>query len=262
MLKVTCFLASYAVALAFEGWHLWRPRPIWRWLAAGWGLAGLVAQTLFLLDRRPPLVWPFGWMLFLAWVLAIFYLCGALHHRRQAWGVFVLPVVLGLLVLGVAFGQPDGPSAGLLQVESLWGPVHVILIMLAAVGICVGFVASLMYLVQAHRLRVKAPPGRGLRLLSLERLEAMNRRAIVLAFPLLTAGMIAGAVLLARSDSVGWSDPRVIGTAVLWLAFAILLVLRLAHQLRGRQVALLTIVAFAMLLFCIVLSHATPEVGP
>ena len=50
----------------------------------------------------------------------------------------------------------------------------------------------MMYLFQAHRLRAKTPPGQGLRLLSLERLEAMNRRAVYLSFPLLTAGVIAG----------------------------------------------------------------------
>ena len=62
--------------------------------------------------------------------------------------------------------------------------------LLAAVGVCVGFLASVMYLVQAQRLRAKIPPGEGMRLLSLERLEAMNRHAINLAFPLLTAGEI------------------------------------------------------------------------
>src|SRR5262249_55544818 len=102
----------------------------------------------------------------------------------------------------------------------------------------------------------KTPPGRGLRLLSLERLEAMNRRAVVLAFPLLTAGVLAGVVLLVRgSDAVGWTDPRVLGTLALWAAFAVLLVLRFGHHLRGRQVALLTILAFAMLLVCLAIAH-------
>lgn len=82
-----------------------------------------------------------------------------------------------------------------------------------------------MYLFQAHRLRTKTPPGQGLlALLSLERLEEMNRRAVVAAFPLLTAGMIAGVILLLQGSSpVGWTDPRVVTTAVLWVVFALLL---------------------------------------
>src|SRR5262249_51915978 len=151
----------------------------------------------YLYSRQPPLYWQFSWLLFLAWILGIFYVSGGLHHHRLAWGLFVLPVVLGLLALALAFGQPPGDQKGLWreQVEDphqLWGRVHAVLLFLATVGVSVGFLASLMSLVQARRLRTKPPPSRGVRLLSLERLEAMNRRAIVLAFPLLTAGVLAG----------------------------------------------------------------------
>ena len=67
------------------------------------------------------------------------------------------------------------------------GLVHGILLFLAAVGMSVGFLASVMYLVQARRLRAKANPVSGLKLLSLERLETMNRRAVNLAFRVRTA---------------------------------------------------------------------------
>src|SRR5262249_56124815 len=77
--------------------------------------------------------------------------------------------------------------------------LHAALVLLAAVGVCVGFVASVMYLVQVRRLKAKVPPGRGVRLLSLERLEEMNRRAVVLAFPLLTAGLLVGLALMLQS---------------------------------------------------------------
>ena len=99
---IVCFLASYGVALALELWHQFRPRPVLRLLGLGFGAAGLLAQTIYLARRQPPLVEPFGWMLFLAWILAIFYLSGAVHHRRLAWGVFVLPLVLVLVGLGAA----------------------------------------------------------------------------------------------------------------------------------------------------------------
>ena len=92
---------------------------------------------------------------------------------------------------------------------------------------------------------------------TLTRLEQMNRRAINLAFPLLTAGLLVGLMLMARSiDQVaGWTDPRVLGTLVLWLVFAILLYLRYGLHLRGRRVALWTIAAFALLLFTLAAPH-------
>jgi ABC-type transport system involved in cytochrome c biogenesis permease subunit len=198
-------------------------------------------------------------MLFLAWILAIFYLIGSIHHRRLSWGLFVLPLVLALVGLGAAFGRPTGGDdshpENFLPIQGAWGAIHGGLLLLAAVGLCVGFLASLMYLVQAHRLRAKTLPGHGLRLWSLERIEAMNRRAIVLAFPLLTAGMLVGLILMFQAHLSGWTDPRVLASAVLWLTFAVLLYLRFGYHLRGRPVALLTILTFVLLVGCIALPH-------
>lgn len=255
---ILCFLASYAVALVLELVYQGRPVTAIRWLALGFGAAGLIAQTIFLAVQRPPLIWQYGWMLFLAWILAVFYLIGSIHHRRLSWGLFVLPLVLGLVGLGAAFGRPpapDDPRERLLSFPVAWKTLHEGLLLLASVGLCVGFLASLMYLVQAHRLRAKTLPGQGLRLWSLERIEAMNRRAIILAFPLLTAGMIVGVVLMWYDRLSGWSDPRVLASGVLWLAFAVLLYLRYGYHLRGRPVALLTIVTFVLLVGCLVLAH-------
>jgi ABC-type transport system involved in cytochrome c biogenesis permease subunit len=258
-ITIVCFLASYATALALELLNQIRPMGFAYWLALAFGAAGLVAQTIFLAVQRPPLIWQYGWMLFLAWILAVFYLVGSLHHRRLSWGLFVLPLVLGLVGLGAAFGQPvqnSGSTPGtVLSIPTAWGMIHGWLLLMAAVGLCVGFLASLMYLVQAHRLRAKTLPGHGLRLWSLERIEAMNRRAIVLAFPLLTAGMLVGLVLMFQEHLSGWTDPRVLASIVLWITFAVLLYLRFGYHLRGRPAALLTILTFVLLVGCLALPH-------
>lgn len=263
-ITILCFLASYAAALALELLYQARPLPVIRWLALAFGAAGLTAQTIFLAVQRPPLIWQFGWMLLLAWVLAIFYLIGSIHHRRLSWGLFVLPLVLALVGLGAAFGQPPDsahPHEGLLSFSDAWKTLHEGLLLLASIGLCVGFLASAMYLVQAHRLRAKTLPAQGLRLWSLERIEAMNRRAVVLAFPLLTAGILVGLVLMWHDGLPGWSDPRVLATGVLWLAFAGLLYLRFGYHLRGRPVALLTIATFVLLVGCLVLAHPVGQGG-
>jgi ABC-type transport system involved in cytochrome c biogenesis permease subunit len=260
--NTVCFLASYALALAFEVLHQLRPRPVFRLLALAGGTAGLVAQTAFLDIRRPPLAGRFGWLVLLSWILAIFYLAGSLHHRRQAWGVFVLPVILGLLGLALFFRYSAGGTDTVhAPQELLWGPVHGWLVFLATVGVSIGFLASVMYLIQARRLRAKALPGQGPRMLSLERLEAMNRRAIDLAFPLLTAGLVLGALLMFQDRLPGWSDPRVVGAAILWVTFALLLYLRYGRHLRGRQVAVWTIVTFVLLMGCAALSHPLGQGG-
>jgi ABC-type uncharacterized transport system permease subunit len=263
--SVSCFVASYALALGLEVWHLFQPRPVLRMTALGAGAAGLLAQTIYLIKYQPPVAWQFGFLLLVAWVLVVFYLAGALHHARLAWGVFVLPLVLALLGLGglgIFLNRPPANLPGFRAEDFFtfqWA--HALLLLLAAVGLCVGFLASLMYLVQAHRLKAKTLPGKGLKLLSLERLEDMNRRAVTIAFPLLTVGMVIGGALMVVEHHDGWTDLRVLGAFVLWVIFALLLYLRYATHLRGRPMAFLTIMTFVLLLCCLTLSHRVGQEG-
>jgi ABC-type transport system involved in cytochrome c biogenesis permease subunit len=255
-ITVFCFAASYAVAFALELAQLFRPRPMLRLIGIGFGSAGLLAQTLFLAVHRPTLASRDGSLLFLSWILSVFYLYGTLHHRKIAWGLFVLPLVLGLIGLAVLFA-PERSATEEAWLPPFWVVVHLILLLLAAVGICVGFIASVMYLVHARRLRSKTLPGQGLKFLSLERLEEMNRRAIILAFPLLTAGVLVGMALLARSHEPvqSWTDPRVLLAGALWLVFGVLLYLRYSLHVRGRRVAILTIIAFLLMLMTLAVPH-------
>src|SRR5688500_14851139 len=163
---VFCFAASYAVALALELWHAYRPRPILRYASLGFGAAGVFAHALFVVFQPLPLASSFGSLLFLALILAVFYFYGALHHDKLAWGVFVLPLVLGLVILAILFspsrGEEEPTTAGFgFRGEHFWGMVHGLLVLLAAVGVCVGFLASVMYFVQLYRLRAKVSPAHG-----------------------------------------------------------------------------------------------------
>jgi ABC-type transport system involved in cytochrome c biogenesis permease subunit len=269
---VFCFGASYAVALILDVLQLLWPRRIQRLVRSCFAGAGLLAHTIFLCVHQPSLSQRYGSLLFLTWILAVFCLYGSLHHRKLAWGVFIWPLVLALIGLAELFAPesatvpPDTWAAHWtlqsIDWDQFWGLAHGLLLLLAAVGVCVGFLASVMYLVQAQRLRAKMMPSRGMRMLSLERLEAMNRHAINLAFPLLTAGVLIGAALLAQEKSLprGWLDPRVLGALGLWLLFALVLYLRYGAHLHGRRLAVWTIVAFALML--LTLASPTHHLGP
>jgi ABC-type uncharacterized transport system permease subunit len=262
-ISVLCFAASYGVAFALELWHLLRPRPILRLVALGFGAAGLFAHVGFLVvqclvvEKRLPLGSPTGSLLFLALILAVFYVGEAIHHRRIAWALFVLPVVLGLIGLGVLLHDPSAPASW----QSIWGVAHYVLLLLAAVGVSVGFIASAMYLVQLRRLRNKLSPNRGLPLFNLERLELMNRRAILAAFPLLTAGLLAGIVLQISYGIEDWFSLRILSVVCLWIVFAILLYLRYFVHVRGRQLALWTMFAFAILVVALISPHSFMQGG-
>ena len=257
-----CFGLSYLLALGLELAWLARPRALWRGLALALGTAGLFAHTAYLAFHQPSPAAPYGSLLLLAWVLATFYLYGTVHHHRQAWAVFVLPVVIGLVGLSLALVTTAGNAPPLdvpawLSGDRFWGAVHGSLILLASVGISVGFLASVMYLVQARRLRNKVNPTRAVPLLSLERLERMNRWAINLAFPLLTVGLLVGTLLLRHEHGTAenWFSLKVLSTAGLWVVFLVLLYLRYGAHVPGRRLAGLSVVAFMLLLVALVASH-------
>ncbi|HYV39414.1 MAG TPA: cytochrome c biogenesis protein CcsA [Gemmataceae bacterium] len=271
-ITVFCFAASYAVAFAVELFRTFQARPALRWLALAFTGAGIVAHTAFVTVNKLPLQTSFGSLIFLAWILAVFCFYGAVHHRRLAWELFVLPLVLGLVLLAQLFpmGAPSGQSSGGWQIfdfedMQFWAVLHGILMLLAFVGISVGFVASVMFLVQTHRLKTKQLPGQGLKLWSLERLEAMNRRSIMLAFPLLTSGLLIAAwQMFGMPDGgLGLENWKVLSTVALWIVFAVLLYLRYSVRAGGKQVALLTIAAFGLMLVALIAVHPfTPGGAP
>jgi ABC-type uncharacterized transport system permease subunit len=125
----------------------------------------------------------------------------------------------------------------------------------------VAFFAGLMYLAQMRRLKAKRPSRLGLALPSLEQSERINRGAITLAFPLLTFGLLIGMVLSVapRGDApaspsatahiLRWTDSKVVSAFAMWLVFAVLLHARFRPAMRGRSVMVLTILAFAFLVF-------------
>ncbi len=71
----------------------------------------------------------------------------------------------------------------------------------------------------------------------------MNRRALNLAFPLLTAGLLVGALLLPKAPEVSdsWLSLKILSTAGLWLVFLVLLYLRYGAHVPARRLAALSI---------------------
>jgi len=257
LIKVMCFAASYAVAFGLELWHLFRPRPILRYVALGFGGAGLLAHVIYLVVQAVPLGSPTGSLLFLALILVMFYFGEALHHQRIAWALFVMPVVLGLITLAVVVA-PDVANPSADSWTYVWGMFHGALVLFAAVGVAVGFIASVMYLVQSRRLQAKLPPSQGVPLFNLERLEQMNRNALLWSFPLLTAGLATGVALLLSKDNQAdyWLSPRILSLGGVWVVSMIVLYLRYRVHVRGRQLALLTMFAFAILIVALIFPHS------
>jgi ABC-type transport system involved in cytochrome c biogenesis permease subunit len=252
-----CIGLSYLTAFGLEAYQMVRHARWSRVAGIVFAVAGLLAHTIFLAYHQPTPAAPDGSLLLLAWVFAVFYLYGVLHREPYPWASFVLPLVLVLVTLSFFFSDAGHVDGSWFSGEHFWGMFHGILVLLAAVGITLAFLASLMYLVQSARLKRKLDPIGGVRLLSLERLERINRRAVNIAFPLLTAGLLLGALRAWRNprEIGGWTDPKTISTLALWLLGLLLMYLRYGVHVPGRRLAWFTILAFAVMLVALGTSH-------
>ncbi len=173
------------------------------------GLAWVV-QTAYLgnlawATHQLPVTTVFESMIVLSWVLAAVGLYLIVRAPRPvAVGMFVLPLVLALITIaGFWAPREDWVRAGWGAAAVFWGTAHGLLYLVGAVGSCVGAAAGLMFLAQSHRLKHKRPPRFGFALPSLEQSERVNRAAITVAFPFLTAGLVVGLAMEAAADHAG-----------------------------------------------------------
>jgi ABC-type uncharacterized transport system permease subunit len=207
--SIFCFAASYAVALGLELTRLLFRSAARGALMIGFAAAGFFAHTVYLFYQvvsssqtadALPLSSERDWYLLAAWLLAAVYLYLTYFHPKTAFGVFILPLVLGLI--GVARFLADPKPFPREPASQIWGMIHGASLLLATVAMLIGFAAGLMYLGQARRLKNKISPQKGLRLPSLEWLQRTNSRTLIIAEVMLGVGILSG-----------WSSTCCIATA-------------------------------------------------
>ena len=254
---IMCFAASYSVALVLELTRLLFRSGVRGAVMLGFAGAGLVAHSAFLYYRAvdavgSPLSSERDWYLLAAWALVVAYLYLVYYHPRVPFGLFLLPLVLVLIAAATWYASPAPFARG--PASKVWGVVHGVSIVLATVSVFLGFAAGLMYLGQARQLKRKRIANARLRLPSLEWLQQTNRRAIVVAVPMLGTGVISGMVLSvlharAEAASVAWHDPLVLSTSLMfaWLLITAIVGAVYRPVREGRKVAYLTVVSFVFL---------------
>lgn len=260
---LSCFLLSYLVTFGTELYQLLRHRSgLTRVITICSAIAGLLAHTAYLVTRSsdsglPPLVGSsHDWFLVLAWLGALFYVVLVATHRRLAIGLFLLPSILGLIVLALFVDDVAVESVREKNAIYRWGLLHASTLLVGLGAVAASTICAIMYLVQYQKLRGKTSWLYRLQLPSLEQLTSFNRWLVVSTVIMLTIGLITGFILamVRRQIDSGfsWTDPLVIGTAVVWITMVSALSWMLAHKEQtGRQVARLTLLAGAFLLLTV-----------
>ncbi len=267
-ITVFCFAASYITALGLEAFALvrWRSRTVASTVAGGRRMAllgitcaGLFAHVAYLglraAEQPTPLSSPADWCLIAGAVLAAVYLAVSLAKSRWALGLFLLPIVLGLVGLAqTASEEPFSPE----RASLFWGQAHGWSLVAATASVSVGFVAGLMYLVQSWRLKSKLPPTKGFALPSLEWLQQASSRSLGLSVWLTAGGFLSGLVLTRLRSDAGtaglWTDPVVLTSSAMlvWLLAAVTFRWAYPPARTGHKVAYLTIAAFGFLAITLV----------
>jgi cytochrome c-type biogenesis protein CcsB len=115
----------------------------------------------------------------------------------------------------------------------------VITCFLAYAAFAISFIAGLLYLVKGKGI---VPPG--------EKLDEINYRSIIVGFPMLSAGILTGAVWAHYAWGSYWSwDPKETWSLITWIIYALYLHARLVRGWKGKRIAMVSIVGFLSVIF-------------
>jgi ABC-type uncharacterized transport system permease subunit len=184
---------------------------------------------------------------FLLWTLGLASLVYSLLPRLKFLCAFTSPVLftVGVFALMPALDPPHG-----LEPEFSGAPrsLHAATILLAYGALGLAAVAAAMFLAAQHDLKAHKLRALLSVLPSMQRLEVVTTRLVMVGFVLLTIGLVVGSRLPRKEGASFFSDTKVLWSALLWLAYLEALV---AHKFFGRSArrfALGIIIVFVFLL--------------
>ncbi|MCA9602581.1 MAG: cytochrome c biogenesis protein CcsA [Polyangiales bacterium] len=239
----------YAVACAVFLVHLSKGSPrlgnVGRVVLAAAALAHLVyVGAVFSSGAARPMASIYQTLSMVSLAMVLAFLATSLRYRTTVLGAFITPVTL-LFFLGAVLGATAEPVPSSVTLTLL--PVHIAVNVLGIAAFALAFAAALAYLIQERKLRTKELGGIFQRLPSLDVLDMLGYRFLLVGFPLLTVGLVTGAFWIVGGAT---GQPHYISPAqglgvVTWIVFAGVLILRTVAGWRGRKAALGTMFGFA-----------------
>ncbi|MFO7785171.1 MAG: c-type cytochrome biogenesis protein CcsB [Thermodesulfobacteriota bacterium] len=220
-------------------------------------VAGFAVHTVFLVHQyiamgTAPVLSLKSALGFFAWTITGAYLLFQLKFRLMVLGSFIAPLAAVLMILSTTIPGTEGATAGPLF-KSVWLTIHVVTVFAGDGMFAIMFGAAVMYLLQERQIKGKRFGFLYTRLPSLQTLDSINHHALVIGFPLLTLGMVTGAIYAQQALGSYWRwDPKEVWSLITWLAYAVLLHERLTVGWRGKRAAVMSIICFGLLIFTFV----------
>jgi len=217
-------------------------------MTAGLGVhaCGIVALGLAL--GRAPFSNLHESLVFLAWAMVVIYLVMARRYRSASLGAFV--ALAAVCVIVVASAVPKGTSDALLPaLRSRWSVVHVVSSLIGYASFVLAFAAALAYMFQERMLKARRVNVLQKHLPALSVLDSLAYRLISLGFPMLTLGIVTGAMWAQSAWHSYWHwDPKETWALITWLVYAAYLHVRIVQGRQGKWANRLLVAGFASVL--------------
>ena len=271
-ISLSCFAFSYAIAMILEISRLFFRAPIRFLIIIGITIAGIFAHTVYLwlkfqkdFSGGTPMASWYDWCLMVSLAIAITYVIIAIKKNQNSVGIFFLPLVLLLILIAMLIKNRDAFTPS--EATNVWAITHGISLLLGTSAMIIAFVAGVMYLVHAFRLKKKMPPRVGFRLPSLEWLEQCNRQSLFYATGLIAAGLVSGAIMNVLQNSensagIPWTNSVIVssGALLFWLLGVTVFEALYKPARQGQKIAYLTLASFVFLMmvlgFTLMAEHA------
>jgi ABC-type transport system involved in cytochrome c biogenesis permease subunit len=250
-------LVLYAAAFIGYALHFARRTPVSARLATTTLAAATLAHT-FIIGMRTmevgqvPVFDATSAISMFVWLLAVAYLYTEVTTDERAMGVFILPLILALQAI------PAFKASAEVRSSVLRGPVfgiHVYSLLFAYASFALACVIGITYGLLFKEIKTKHLGVFYARLPSLQVLDQMNQRAIIVGWVFLTIGLVAGGVFAAQSQAPALSleDPKIIVALISWAVYSFELFAARRIGWAGRRTAYLSTVGFAVVLMNFVL---------
>ncbi len=218
------------------------------------GCAAQFAQLIarFELTHVWPLLNLYGSLsLFSAMSVAI-YIGFAFRYKSWFAGGFVLALAAIFLAYGVTWYEGTMPPVPSLQ--SYWAKIHVPIVVSSYAAFLVAFVFSCIYLLKYYGQPAKTggPIAVWLAALpSLPQLDVIVYRAIAIGLPLISIGIITGAMWAKEAWGAYWQwDPKETAALFSWIIYLAYMHLHTRHAWRGLRTNWVSVIGFVSIIFC------------
>jgi len=191
-------------------------------------------------------------LVFFSWCIALLNLLWEWKLKSRFLGAFTMPFAfLFIAYASLAPGISDRIDPLIPALQSNWLHAHVITCFISYASFALSCAMSVIYLMKLKGQETGKKETRLTSLFpSLDSLDALVYKTVVVGFPLLTLGIVTGAAWANYAWGSYWSwDPKETWSLITWFVYAIFLHARFAREWRGRRTALLSIIGFAAVIF-------------